>query len=108
LSASRSLRTTCSGECRRPFTRITSWLTSSHRYPHNGRTRFNGSGHKALIRSDKPQLQGEDAFRFRHILIRDTAYDAIPKATRTVLHERFAAWLEEHGTEMVELDEILG
>ena len=37
---------------------------------------------KALIRSDKPQLPGEDAFRFRHILIRDAAYDAMPKATR--------------------------
>jgi tetratricopeptide (TPR) repeat protein len=63
---------------------------------------------KALIRSDKTQLQGEDAFRFRHLLIRDTAYDALPKATRADLHERFAGWLEEHGTELVELDEILG
>jgi class 3 adenylate cyclase/tetratricopeptide (TPR) repeat protein len=63
---------------------------------------------KALIRSDKPQLPGEDAFRFRHILIRDAAYDALPKATRADLHERFAVWLEEHGTELVELDEVLG
>ena len=37
---------------------------------------------------------GEDAFRFRHLLIRDAAYDALPKATRADLHERFAAWLE--------------
>ncbi len=36
---------------------------------------------KALIRSDRPLLPGEDAFRFRHILIRDAAYDALPKAT---------------------------
>ena len=63
---------------------------------------------KELIRSDKPQLPGEDAFRFRHILIRDAAYDALPKATRADLHQRFAAWLEQHGTELVELDEILG
>ena len=63
---------------------------------------------KALIRSDKPQLPGEDAFRFRHLLIRDAAYDALPKATRADLHQRFASWLEEHGTELVELDEILG
>ena len=54
------------------------------------------------------QLAGEDGFRFRHLLIRDAAYDALPKATRAELHERFAAWLEEHGTELVELDEILG
>ena len=63
---------------------------------------------KALIRPDKPMLQGEDAFRFRHLLIRDAAYDALPKATRADLHERFAFWLEEHGTDLVELDEILG
>ena len=63
---------------------------------------------KELIRSDRPQLAGEDGFRFRHLLIRDAAYDALPKATRADLHERFACWLEEHGTELVELDEILG
>ena len=63
---------------------------------------------KELIRPDKPQLPGEDGFRFRHLLIRDAAYDALPKATRADLHERFASWLEEHGTELVELDEILG
>ena len=37
---------------------------------------------KELIRPDKPQLAGEDGFRFRHLLIRDAAYDALPKATR--------------------------
>jgi class 3 adenylate cyclase/tetratricopeptide (TPR) repeat protein len=63
---------------------------------------------KALIRPDKPQLPGEDAFRFRHLLIRDAAYEALPKGTRADLHERFAFWLEEHGTEILELDEILG
>src|SRR5712691_5075299 len=63
---------------------------------------------KELIRPDKPQLAGEDGFRFRHLLIRDAAYDALPKATRADLHERLASWLEEHGTELVELDEILG
>jgi class 3 adenylate cyclase/tetratricopeptide (TPR) repeat protein len=63
---------------------------------------------KELIRPDTPQLQGEDGFRFRHILIRDAAYDALPKATRADLHERFASWLEQHGTELVELDELLG
>ena len=32
-----------------------------------------------LIRPDRPQFPGEDAFRFRHLLIRDAAYDALPK-----------------------------
>src|SRR6266508_4739059 len=63
---------------------------------------------KELVRPDKPQLPGDDAFRFRHLLIRDAAYDALPKATRAELHARFAAWLEEHGGDLVELDEILG
>ena len=63
---------------------------------------------KELIRPDAPLFSGEDGFRFRHILIRDAAYDALPKATRAGLHERFASWLEEHGTELVELDELLG
>ena len=63
---------------------------------------------KELIRPNKPQLAGEDGFRFRHLLIRDAAYDALPKAVRADLHERFAAWLEDHGADLVELDEILG
>ena len=61
-----------------------------------------------LVRPDRPQLPREDAYRFRHLLIRDAAYDALPKATRADLHRRFAEWLEEHGQSLVELDEILG
>jgi len=63
---------------------------------------------KELIRPDKAQLPGEDAFRFRHLLIRDAAYDALPKTTRAELHERYADWLEQHGADLVELDEMLG
>jgi len=63
---------------------------------------------KELVRPDRSQLSGDDAFRFRHLLIRDAAYDALPKAERADLHQSFAAWLEEHGAELVELDEILG
>ena len=35
---------------------------------------------KELIRPERSTLAGEDAFRFRHLLIRDSAYEAIPKA----------------------------
>jgi class 3 adenylate cyclase/tetratricopeptide (TPR) repeat protein len=63
---------------------------------------------KELVRPDRPQLPGDDAYRFRHLLIRDAAYDALPKAARADLHERFARWLEEHGSELIELDEVLG
>src|SRR5438876_11918634 len=49
---------------------------------------------KELIRPDRAQLPGDDGFRFGHILIRDAAYDSIPKKLRAELHERFASWLE--------------
>ena len=63
---------------------------------------------KDLVRPDRAVLAGEDAFRFRHLLIRDAAYQALAKADRAQLHERFARWLEERGAGLVELDEIAG
>jgi len=63
---------------------------------------------KQLIRRDRAQLPGDDGFRFRHLLIRDAAYDSLPKTVRADLHERFAAWLEDRGRDLVELDEIVG
>jgi len=70
--------------------------------------RLVGLVRKELVRPDRAELAGDDAYRFRHLLIRDAAYDALPKASRADLHQRFAAWLEEHGQSIVELDEILG
>jgi class 3 adenylate cyclase/tetratricopeptide (TPR) repeat protein len=63
---------------------------------------------KELVRPDRTQLPGDDAFRFRHLLIRDAAYDGLPKTVRAELHESFAVWLEGHGSDLIELDEILG
>jgi class 3 adenylate cyclase/tetratricopeptide (TPR) repeat protein len=63
---------------------------------------------KELVRPERAVLVGDDAYRFRHLLIRDAAYDALPKAMRADLHERFAAWLEVRGADLVEVDEILG
>ena len=62
---------------------------------------------KDVIRPEQPIFGDDDAYRFRHLLIRDAAYDSLPKETRADLHERFAAWLAEHGG-LVELDEIVG
>ena len=62
---------------------------------------------RELVRPDRAQLAGDDGFRFRHLLIRDAAYDSLPKSVRAELHERFADWLVSH-TELVELDEIVG
>ncbi len=64
---------------------------------------------KELIRPARTTLPGEDAFRFRHLLIRDAAYEAIPKAQRAELHERFADWFERvAGGAVVEQEEIAG
>ena len=59
---------------------------------------------KEFIRPAPSAFRGEDGFRFRHALIRDAAYAAIPKATRAELHERFADWLEQRGAQ----DELVG
>jgi class 3 adenylate cyclase/predicted ATPase len=64
---------------------------------------------KDLVLPDKPQLPGDEAYRFRHLLIRDAAYRSLSKATRADLHERFAAWLERTAAERVrEYEEIVG
>jgi class 3 adenylate cyclase/tetratricopeptide (TPR) repeat protein len=63
---------------------------------------------RKLIGPERPLLAGEDAFRFRHLLIRDAAYDSLPKAARADLHLRFATWMSRRGADLVELDEVLG
>ena len=53
--------------------------------------------------------QADDIYRFRHLLIRDAAYEALPKEERAELHERFADWIEAVGGDrLVESEEILG
>jgi class 3 adenylate cyclase/predicted negative regulator of RcsB-dependent stress response len=64
---------------------------------------------KELIRPDRAEFTGEDAFRFRHLLIRDAAYQAMSKEQRADFHERFASWLERvAGDRVAEYEEILG
>jgi DNA-binding SARP family transcriptional activator/tetratricopeptide (TPR) repeat protein len=64
---------------------------------------------KDLIRLDSPLFSGERAFCFRHLLIRDAAYEAIPKEVRANLHEQYATWLERRlGKRTLEFDEIIG
>ena len=53
---------------------------------------------KGLIRARRLSVDGDDAFRFHHGLVRDVAYAGITKDLRGDLHERHAAWLEQrHG-----------
>jgi predicted ATPase/class 3 adenylate cyclase len=63
---------------------------------------------KELISPDRSVPTG-DAFRFRHLLIRDAAYAALSKTERADLHERFANWLESTaGDRLREYEEIVG
>jgi class 3 adenylate cyclase/tetratricopeptide (TPR) repeat protein len=64
---------------------------------------------KELIRPSSSTFAGEDAFRFGHLLIRDVAYESIPKKVRADLHARFAGWVERRaGERAVEYEEIVG
>jgi class 3 adenylate cyclase/tetratricopeptide (TPR) repeat protein len=75
----------------------------------NVRSRLLALARKELIRPDRAEFAGEDAFRFRHLLIRDAAYQAMPKEQRADLHERFAEWLASAAAERIaEYEEILG
>jgi class 3 adenylate cyclase/tetratricopeptide (TPR) repeat protein len=64
--------------------------------------------HRDLIGPDEAVFGGSEAFRFRHALIRDAAYERMPKETRADLHERHAAWLEGVAEDHVlEFEEVL-
>ena len=63
---------------------------------------------KDLIRPHQGTIEGEYAFSFRHMLIRDAAYDALPKNRRADLHDRLARWLEETPDELAGRDELVG
>ncbi|MBD0328730.1 MAG: AAA family ATPase [Thermoleophilia bacterium] len=51
---------------------------------------------KDLVRPDRATFPGDDGFRFAHMLVRDAAYESLPKARRAELHERYARWLDQH------------
>ena len=63
---------------------------------------------KELVRPVAAQVRGEDAFRFRHQLIRDAAYDGLSKQDRAALHESFAGWLAAAPDGVSDRDELLG
>ena len=52
---------------------------------------------KELLRPDRSLLTEGDAYRFRHVLIRDAAYAALPRSERAELHERVAELARARG-----------
>jgi class 3 adenylate cyclase len=64
---------------------------------------------REFVQTASPSFEDELAYRFRHILIRDAAYRALPKKARAELHEQYARWLESKaGARATEYEEILG
>ena len=56
---------------------------------------------KELLRPDRSHYEGDDGFRFNHVLIRDVAYASMPKELRADLHTGLASWLEAHVDEQL-------
>lgn len=93
--------------------RVFYWGAVTELSPEDARSKVGGNLQtllrKELILPEPSPFAGEDAFRFSHILVHDAAYSSMPKRTRAVLHERFAAWLERlAGARLAEFEEIVG
>ncbi|MBF8289156.1 MAG: OmpR/PhoB-type protein [Chloroflexi bacterium] len=64
---------------------------------------------KDLLRPVRSRLVGVEAFRFRHVLIQQATYRAIPKTLRRQLHEGWGEWLEDQaGARLAEVEELVG
>ena len=46
-----------------------------------------------LVREPRSTIRGEEAYRFKHVLIRDVAYAGLSKSSRALLHRQMAHWL---------------
>ncbi|HSD49682.1 MAG TPA: adenylate/guanylate cyclase domain-containing protein [Actinomycetota bacterium] len=89
------------------------WGAVTELSPEEARGKVGGSlqtlARKELILPEPSPFAGDDAFRFSHILVHDTAYGSTPKRMRADLHERFATWLERAaGPRLAEFEEIVG
>ncbi|MBD0348965.1 MAG: AAA family ATPase, partial [Thermoleophilia bacterium] len=57
-----------------------------------------------IAREPRSTISDEEAYRFKHVLIREVAYGGLAKSARAGLHERFADWLRERaGEELLEI-----
>src|SRR5205807_1498494 len=63
-----------------------------------------------LIRPDRSDISGEEAYRFEHVLVCDTAYASVPKRRRAEFHEKFARWLDKRADALAtsDVDEFVG
>ena len=61
-----------------------------------------------VLPNDPPSFSDELEFTFRHVLIRDGAYDSLPKTLRATKHQEVARWAEARaGDRADELAELI-
>ena len=64
---------------------------------------------REIVTQSGSDLSSDEAYQFRHVLLRDAAYEALSKSERADLHRRFADWLERVAAgRLLEYGEILG
>jgi predicted ATPase len=57
-----------------------------------------------VVREPRATIHGEEAFKIKHVLIREVAYSGLAKSSRADLHRAFAGWLGERaGHELLEI-----
>jgi predicted ATPase len=55
-----------------------------------------------IVRDTRSMIEGEQQFGFKHVLIRDVAYELLPRAQRREHHQRAAQFFEETTAELGE------
>ncbi|MBA3717843.1 MAG: AAA family ATPase [Actinobacteria bacterium] len=55
-----------------------------------------------IVRDTSSIIEGEQQFSFKHVLIREVAYELIPRAQRKALHARVAEFFEDSTSELGE------
>jgi class 3 adenylate cyclase/tetratricopeptide (TPR) repeat protein len=57
-----------------------------------------------VLPEQRSSISGEQAFKFKHVMIREVAYGGLSKAARAGFHQRFAKWLHKRvGEELLEV-----
>jgi tetratricopeptide (TPR) repeat protein len=57
-----------------------------------------------VVHEQRTTISGEQAFKFKHVLIREVAYAGLSKTSRAALHREFAGWLGQRaGDELLEI-----
>src|SRR5579864_8445233 len=57
-----------------------------------------------IVEEPRASISGEQAYKFKHVLIREVAYAGLSKGSRADLHYAFATWLGERaGDELLEI-----